>query len=147
MLHQSPTAEAARCLAGSGRVTELLLRAYEHTPGSSTAETAIDDDEEDRYVVPAFATVCSKQAGAYRPARDPYVELLWVSPEVRRLGVGTLMVREIAFELPAVKQVRSCLPEALPFWHAVSEYVSQPARSKCITTFAMDSKDERCAGG
>ena len=73
----------------------------------------------DRWLVPAFASVCVKQK------RVPYIELLWVDPRLRRMGIGSLMVRDLCLEQPSIRRVRSCLLEALPFWDAVSEHVSR----------------------
>jgi GNAT superfamily N-acetyltransferase len=82
-----------------------------------------------RRMLPAFAQVCVKLAGRFRPPRDPYLELIWVSPAARRLGIGRSMVRRVCEQYPTIKGVRSCLPEALPFWDAVSAHISRSAAS------------------
>ena len=110
VLHHSPprdipaAAAAAAWAARSGRASELLVQ------GS------------DRWLLPAFATVCVKKALL------PYIELLWVSHDVRRMGIGSLIVREICRDQPGITRVKSCLHEALPFWDAVSDSVTRSTR-------------------
>lgn len=129
VLHQSPGGGATKYMAScdlddAGRACELLLRPV------------------DRWVVPAFATVCVKAK------RVPYIELLWVAPRLRRLGIGSLMVREICQEQPCIKRVRSCLLEALPFWDAVGAHVSRcPHHTDLAITRVEDRAKSSDASG
>jgi hypothetical protein len=72
-----------------------------------------------RYVLPAFLTICVKNT------RKPYIELLWVRGDVRRMGVGSLMVNEVCLKQPGIRRVKSPLREAEPFWNAVSTHVNE----------------------
>jgi GNAT superfamily N-acetyltransferase len=66
--------------------------------------------------------------GSFKALEEGIVDA-WVSPAARRLGIGRSMVRRVCEQYPTIKGVRSCLPEALPFWDAVSAHISRSAAS------------------
>ena len=111
--------------------------------GDRQCEVLMRPDES--WILPAFATVCVQKAGCYRPPREPYLELIWVSPAARRRGIGQSMVRRVCEAKPAIKNVRSCLPEALPFWDApaIRAHVSRSEASNRprppVRPLAMDA--------
>ena len=66
-----------------------------------------------RWLVPAFATVMTDGKS------PPYIELLWVRSNVRRLGVGSLFVRHICAQHPRIQRVKAVLQSAVPFWQSI----------------------------
>ena len=71
-----------------------------------------------RRAVPGLAAV------AVKGERSPFIELLWVKSDLRRLGVGSCIVRKLCAQQPRIKRVRCVLPEAVSFWDAVGDHVT-----------------------
>ena len=65
------------------------------------------------------------------PAPEPPARRHWklidatVRGDVRRMGVGSLMVNEVCLKQPGIRRVKSPLREAEPFWNAVSTHVNE----------------------
>lgn len=70
-------------------------------------------DPAGRWLLPTFATVMVAKTV------NPYIELLWVEGSVRRMGIGSLMVREVCRRQPGIRRVKAPLREAEPFWNTV----------------------------
>lgn len=87
-----------------------------------TDESAADEAREllvrgmphGRRMLPTFATV-------FKNTASPYIELLWVRRDVRRLRIGSLMVRSLCLKHPGIKRVKSVLATAQPFWNTMEE--------------------------
>ena len=94
-----------------------------------------------RYVLPAFLTVCVKNT------RKPYIELLWVRGDVRRMGVGTLMVRDACLRYPGIRRVKSPLREAEPFWNAVCTHANEESWILNKPTSMCKSNESRSHAG
>lgn len=97
---------SAAAAAAAAASTELLGRAH---------PLLVRGDPRSRYLLPAFLTIMVKNT------RKPYIELLWVQAAVRRMGIGSLMVREVCVRQPGIRRVKAPLREAEPFWTAMCD--------------------------
>ena len=71
-----------------------------------------------RWLAPAFATMMTDENDLARP----YLELLWVHSNVRRLGIASFMVRLVCCQR-RIKRVKAVLKTAVPFWQAIRRSV------------------------
>lgn len=104
-----------------------------HDDGGMSCPLLLGDKRTGRWLVPAFVTAMVTATA------DPYIELMWVRSDVRRLGIGSRLVRDICMRRPCITHARGCLPEADGFWNAVGENDARDATScllkhKCRTS-------------
>jgi hypothetical protein len=74
-----------------------------------------------------------------RGTNSTTVEIIWTHNRVRRMGLGTAMIKKLG-----IKEVHDPLPGSEPFWKAVNLYQEPSVRrcEQCFATFGF--KLEQC---